>query len=94
LGGWKGIRPVKNEWLRAGMVICLGQGAHFHMKQLIPLPLLLQEIQIGFGFTFLVLAHLGSPRQNPEGHQMVVVVVVVIVIVDKKGIKDSGKEYM
>ena len=28
--------------------------------------LLLQEIQIGFGFTFLVPAHLGSPGQNPE----------------------------
>jgi len=36
--------------------------------------LLLQEIQIGFGFTFLVLAHPGSPRQNPEGHKTVVVV--------------------
>jgi len=35
--------------------------------------LLLQEIQIGFGFTFLVLAHLGIPGQNPESHKMVVV---------------------
>ena len=36
--------------------------------------LLLQEIQIGPGFTFLVLAHSGSPRQNPESRKMVVVV--------------------
>jgi len=36
---------------------------------------LLQEIQIGFGFTFPVLAHPGSPRQNPESRKMVVVVV-------------------
>ena len=41
--------------------------------------LLLQEIQIGFGFTFLVglPAHPGSPGQNPEGRKTVVVVVVV-----------------
>jgi len=44
--------------------------------------LLLQEIQIGFGFTFLVSAHLGSPGQNPESRKMVVVVVVVTVRVD------------
>ena len=25
------------------------------------------------GFTFLVLAHPGSPEQNPEGHKTVVV---------------------
>jgi len=41
--------------------------------------LLLQEIQIGFGFIFLVLAHPGSPGQNPEGRKMVVVAVVVLV---------------
>jgi len=28
---------------------------------------------IGFGFTFLVLAQPGSPRQNPEGRKTVVV---------------------
>jgi len=43
--------------------------------------LLLQESQIGFGFTFLVPAHLGSPGQNPESHKMVVVVAVVVVAV-------------
>jgi len=41
--------------------------------------LLLQEIQIGFGFTFLVPAHPGSPGQNPESHKMAVVVVVVVI---------------
>jgi len=42
--------------------------------------ILLQEIQIGFGFTFLVPAHPGSYRQNPESHKTVVVVVVVVLV--------------
>jgi len=33
---------------------------------------------MGFGFTFLVPAHRGSPAHNPESHKMVVVVVVVV----------------
>jgi len=37
--------------------------------------LLLQEIQIGFGFTFLVPAHPGSCGQNPQSRKTVVVVV-------------------
>jgi len=41
--------------------------------------LLLQEIQIGYGFTFLGQAHPGSPRQNPEGHKMVVVVQLLFI---------------
>jgi len=43
------------------VVICLEQGADLHMAQLMPLPLTVScfsKIQIGF--TFLVLAHLGS----------------------------------
>ena len=47
------------------MVICLERGAHLHMAQLKPLPLTVScfsKIQIGF--TFLVLAHPGSPRQR------------------------------
>ena len=43
------------------MVICLEQGADLHMTQLMPLSLTVScfsKIQIGF--TFLVLAHLGS----------------------------------
>ena len=42
------------------MVICLERGADLHMAQLMPLPL--SKIQIGF--TFLVPAHPGSPRQR------------------------------
>ena len=51
----------KTEWWGAGMVICLDRGADLHMSQLMPLPLTVScfsKIQIGF--TFLVLAHLGS----------------------------------
>jgi len=33
---------------------------------------LLQEIQIGFGFTFLVPAHLCGPGQNSESHKTVI----------------------
>ena len=52
----------KTEWWGFGTVICLEQGADLHMAQLMPLPLTVScfsKIQIGF--TFLVLAHLGSP---------------------------------
>ena len=47
------------------MVICLERGADLHMVQPMPLPLTVScfsKIQIGF--TFLVLAHLGSPGQR------------------------------
>ena len=47
------------------MVICLERGADLHMAQLMPLPLTVScfsEIQIGF--TFLVLAHPGSPGKR------------------------------
>ena len=47
------------------MVICLERGADLHTAQLMPLPLTVScfsKIQIGF--TFLVLAHPGSPRQR------------------------------
>ena len=47
------------------MVNCLERGADLHMVQLMPLPLTdscFSKIQIGF--TFLVLAHLGSPGQR------------------------------
>ena len=43
------------------MVICLERGADLHMAQLMPLPLTVScfsKVQIGF--TFLVLAYLGS----------------------------------
>ena len=47
------------------MVICLERGADLHVAQLVPLPLTVScfsKIQIGF--TFLVLAHMGSPGQR------------------------------
>jgi len=47
------------------MVICLERGADLRMAQLMPLPLTVScfsKIQIGF--TFLVLAHLGSPGKR------------------------------
>ena len=47
------------------MVICLERGADLHMAQLMPLPPTVScfsKVQIGF--TFLVLAHLGSPGKR------------------------------
>ena len=47
------------------MVICLERGADLNMARLMPLPLTVScfsKIQIGF--TFLALAHLGSPGQR------------------------------
>ena len=47
------------------MIICLERGADLHMAQLMPLPLTVScfsKIQIGF--TFLVLAHQGSPGKR------------------------------
>jgi len=45
----------KLEWWGAGMVICLKQGADLHSAELMPLSL---------SFTFLVLAHPGSPGKK------------------------------
>ena len=55
-----GIRPVKNQWSGAGVVICLEQGADLRMAQLMPLQLTVScfsKIQIGFK-----LSDTGSPR--------------------------------
>ena len=55
----------KLEWWGAGLVICLERDADLHMAQLMPLPLTVccfSKIQIGF--TFLVLAHSGSPGKR------------------------------
>ena len=47
------------------MVICLERGADLHMAQLMPLPLTVSCFsKIEIGFTFLVPAHLGSPKQR------------------------------
>ena len=47
------------------MVICLERGADLHMVQLMPLPLTVScSSKIQIDFTFLVLAHPGSPGQR------------------------------
>ena len=63
------------------MVICLERGADLHTAQLMPLPLTVScfsKIQIGF--TFLVLAHLGSPGQRAVKCVRVCVCVCVCVV--------------
>ena len=63
------------------MVICLEQGADLHMAQLIPLPLTLScfsKLQIGF--TFLVLAYLGSPRKGPLNGCVCVVILDIYLL--------------
>ena len=48
------------------MVICLERCADLHMIQLMPLPLTVSCFsKIHIGFTFLVLAHPGSPEKGP-----------------------------
>ena len=55
----------KTEWWGTGMVICLEQVADLHTAQLMPLPLTVSRFsKIQIGFTFLVLAHLGSPGKR------------------------------
>jgi len=58
-----------------------GRGADLHMAQLMPLPLAVScfsNIQIGF--TFLVAAQPGNPRQSPEGHKTDLCVCVCSVV--------------
>ena len=58
------------------MVICLERGADLHMAHLIPLPLSVSYFsKIQIGFTFLVLAHLGSPGQRAIKRVCVLLVV-------------------
>ena len=58
------------------MVICLERGAELHMAHLIPLPLAVSYFsKIQIGFTFLVLAHLGSPGQRAIKRVCVLLVV-------------------
>ena len=66
--GWVAGRAPglsKAEWWGAGVVICLQRGTDLHMAQLMPLPLTICCFsKIHIGFTFLVLAHLGSPGKR------------------------------
>ena len=67
------------------MIICLEQHADFHMAQLMPLPLTVScfsKIQIGF--TFLVPAHLGSPRKRAVKRVCVCVCVCVTDLISDK----------
>ena len=62
------------------MVVCLERGADLHMAQMMPLPLAVccfSKIQIGF--TFLVPAHLCSPRQRAVKHVCVCVCVLMFI---------------
>ena len=64
------------------MVICLERGADLHVAQLMPLPLTVScfsKIQIGF--TFLVPAHLGSPRKGPLNGRVCVCVCVCAAVI-------------
>ena len=76
--GWVAGRASglqKTEWWGAGVVLSLKRDADLHMAQMMPLPLTVScfsKIQIGF--TFLVLANLGSPRKRAITHAVVVVV--------------------
>jgi len=77
VGRQEGHRPVKNELWGAGVVVCLEQGADLHMAQLLPPPLTVScfsKIQIGF--TFLVLAYLGSSGKRAIKRVCVCVCVV------------------
>ena len=66
--GWA-AKTVKTEWWGAGMSGARCRFAYGPGDATATDCLLLQEIQIGFGFTFLVLAHPGSPGQNPESYK-------------------------
>jgi len=65
---WQEGHPAckKTKWWGASVVICLERGADLHMAQLMPLPITVSFFsKIQTGFTFLVPAHLGSPRKGP-----------------------------
>ena len=67
-------------WLCLGEVhICIWPSS-FHCHSLSLAPVNPDWYVYLPGFTFLVLAHPGSPVQNPEGRKTVVVVVVVVCI--------------
>ena len=71
------------------MVVCLEQGADLHMAQLMPLPPTVSCIsKIRIGFTFQVLAHLGSPGKRAVKR----VCVCVCVCVDDNTFARNGQE--
>ena len=65
LGGRKGIRPVKNWVVRCWCGYLSGARCRLAHAELMPLPLTIScSNKIQIGFTFLVLAHPGSPGQR------------------------------
>ena len=65
VGGRKGIRPVKNWVVRCWCGYLSGARCRLAHAQLMPLPLTIScSSKIQIGFTFLVLAHPGSPGQR------------------------------
>jgi len=63
------------------MFICLERCADLHMAQLMPLPFTVSCIRkIQIGFTFLVLADLGSPGQRAVKRVCVCVCVCVLLM--------------
>jgi len=73
VGGRKGIR---NWVVGCWRGYLSGARWRFAYAQLMPLPL----TQIQIGFTFLVLAHPGSPGDSPGGRKTVVVVLLLVVV--------------
>jgi len=72
--------------------ICLELGADLHLAQLMPLPLTVSCFsKIEIGFTFLVLAHLGSPGKRAVKWMCV----CVCIKVDRVSIEQmcAGKEF-
>ena len=64
LVGWQEGHPACKKLSGRGKVICLERGADLHMAQLMPWPLTVSCFsKILIGFTFLALAHLGSPEK-------------------------------
>jgi len=66
------------------VVICLERVADLHIAQPMPLPLIVScfsKIQIGF--TFLVLAHLGSPGKGPLNVCVCTSVMVIMIVIKK-----------
>ena len=66
------------------MVICLERGADLYIAQLMPLPLTVScfsKMQIGFTFTFLVPALLGSPGKRAVKRGCVCVCVCVVLFI-------------
>jgi len=62
-------------WVK--MQICIWPSCHCHCHSLSLAPVNPDWFHLP-GFTFLVLAHPGSPGHNPKSQKMVVVVAVVV----------------